>query len=43
MEILRGVADHSDRTLIVVTHDARILEYADRIVHMDDGRITGKP
>jgi len=24
-----------------VTHDARINEYADRIIHMEDGRITG--
>jgi len=29
------------RCIIVVTHDARINEYADRIVHMEDGRITG--
>jgi len=29
------------RCILVVTHDARINEYADRIVHMEDGRITG--
>jgi putative ABC transport system ATP-binding protein len=28
-----------DRALIVVTHDARIFEFADRIARMDDGRI----
>ena len=28
------------RCVLVVTHDARINEYADRIVHMEDGRIT---
>jgi len=28
------------RSILVVTHDARINEYADRIVHMEDGRIT---
>jgi putative ABC transport system ATP-binding protein len=39
MTLLRDVA-HPDRTLIVVTHDDRILEFADRIVKMDDGVIT---
>ena len=29
------------RCILIVTHDARIDEYADRIVHMEDGRITG--
>src|ERR1700690_3642608 len=28
------------RCLLLVTHDARINEYADRIIHMEDGRIT---
>lgn len=28
------------RCILIVTHDARINEYADRIVHMEDGRIT---
>jgi len=46
MTVLQGVAQRTDRTLIVVTHDNRILEFADRIAQMDDGRIveisTGK-
>ena len=29
------------RCIVIVTHDARINEYADRIIHMEDGRITG--
>jgi len=29
------------RCILIVTHDARINEYADRIVHMEDGKITG--
>jgi putative ABC transport system ATP-binding protein len=29
------------RCILIVTHDVRINEYADRIVHMEDGRITG--
>jgi putative ABC transport system ATP-binding protein len=39
MEVLRGVAKSPDRALIVVTHDTRIFEFADRIAHMDDGKI----
>jgi putative ABC transport system ATP-binding protein len=40
MEILRGVARSSDRALVVVTHDSRIFEFADRIARMDDGGIV---
>lgn len=39
MEILRTIADDDGRTLIVVTHDPRIFSFADRLAHMDDGRI----
>ena len=39
MESLRGVAKSPDRALIVVTHDTRIFEFADRIARMDDGKI----
>ena len=39
MNILRGVAKSPDRALIVVTHDPRIFDFADRIAHMDDGKI----
>ena len=41
MELLRQLALGTDRALIVVTHDARIFEYADRIAQMEDGKITG--
>jgi len=40
MELLRDVARSPDRALIVVTHDPRIFDYADRIAHMDDGKIV---
>lgn len=40
MEVLCNVAKTPDRTVIVVTHDPRIFEFADRIARMDDGRIT---
>jgi putative ABC transport system ATP-binding protein len=39
MEVMRSVALAQDRALVVVTHDARIFEFADRIARMDDGRI----
>jgi putative ABC transport system ATP-binding protein len=39
MSVLQGVAKSPDRALIVVTHDSRIFEFADRIAHMDDGKI----
>jgi putative ABC transport system ATP-binding protein len=39
MELLRQVARSADRALIVVTHDPRIFEFADRIARMDDGKI----
>lgn len=39
MEILRGVAKSPGRALIVVTHDMRIYDFADRIARMDDGKI----
>jgi putative ABC transport system ATP-binding protein len=31
---------NATRCILIVTHDARINEYADRIIHMEDGRIT---
>lgn len=40
MEVLRGTALSTDRALIIVTHDNRIFNFADRIARMDDGRIT---
>src|SRR6185295_9512259 len=39
MELLQGVAKKPDRCVIVVTHDNRIFKYADRMTHMEDGRI----
>lgn len=29
-----------ERCILIVTHDARINDYADRIIHMEDGRIV---
>lgn len=40
MELLRDIALEGHRSVIVVTHDHRIFEFADRISHMADGQIT---
>jgi putative ABC transport system ATP-binding protein len=40
IELLREVAVGPDRALVIVTHDARIFEFADRIARMDDGRVV---
>jgi putative ABC transport system ATP-binding protein len=37
---MRRVAVRPDRALIVVTHDARVFHFGDRIARMDDGRIV---
>jgi putative ABC transport system ATP-binding protein len=40
MELLKRVAVEAGRSVIVVTHDSRVLEYGDRTIEMADGRIT---
>jgi putative ABC transport system ATP-binding protein len=40
MEVLRDAALSSDRALIIVTHDNRIFNFADRIARMEDGHIV---
>jgi putative ABC transport system ATP-binding protein len=40
MDLLREVALATDRAVVVVTHDNRIFDLADRILAMEDGRIT---
>jgi putative ABC transport system ATP-binding protein len=39
MDLLRDIARHPDRSVIVVTHDNRIFKYADRLTEMEDGRV----
>jgi putative ABC transport system ATP-binding protein len=39
MDLLREVAVKPDRSVIIVTHDNRIFDLADRILAMEDGRI----
>jgi len=39
LHLLRSIALANNRTVIVVTHDTRILPFADRVIRMTDGRI----
>ena len=40
MEMMHELAHKHGRGVVVVTHDSRVLEFGDRIVHMEDGRIA---
>ena len=40
MTVFRNVVQGADKTLIIVTHDNRIFDFADRIARMDDGKIV---
>lgn len=39
VELLQRLAKEQGATVLMVTHDNRILDLADRIIHMEDGRI----
>jgi len=40
LAMMRDLAHARDRAVVIVTHDPRLLEFADRIVTMEDGLIT---
>ena len=40
MDLLRDVALGEDRAVVIVTHDNRIFDLADRILVLEDGRLT---
>ncbi|MFA6219044.1 MAG: ABC transporter ATP-binding protein [Erythrobacter sp.] len=40
MDLLRDVAVAPERACIIVTHDNRIFDFADRILVLEDGRVT---
>jgi len=42
MAILRDIASDARHAVLVVTHDNRVYHFADRIVTMNDGKITGE-
>ncbi len=41
LQFIREKVLSPERCILIVTHDARIFEFADRIMHMEDGRVTG--
>lgn len=43
VEIMQRLAKEQGCTILLVTHDNRILDIADRIVYMEDGRLADRP
>ena len=41
MEMMSELAHKRDRAVVIVTHDSRVLSFADRIVRIEDGAIVG--
>jgi putative ABC transport system ATP-binding protein len=42
MTLLAQIASDPARGVLVVTHDPRILPFANRVVRIEDGRIVGE-
>ena len=42
VELLRAAASARGAAVFVVSHDARVAPYADRVVHIEDGRLAEK-
>jgi putative ABC transport system ATP-binding protein len=43
VELMQKLAKEQRCTILLVTHDNRILDVADRIVTMEDGRLVDPP
>jgi putative ABC transport system ATP-binding protein len=43
VEIMQKLAKEQGCTILMVTHDNRILDIADRIVYMEDGKLANEP
>ena len=43
VDIMHDLAKQQECTILLVTHDNRILDIADRIVYMEDGRLSKQP
>lgn len=39
MDLIREIASTNHQTIVMVTHDRKLAEYADRIIHILDGKI----
>jgi putative ABC transport system ATP-binding protein len=42
LDMLRVLAHEKGRAVVIVTHDGRTLDYADRVVDIEDGRIAAE-
>jgi putative ABC transport system ATP-binding protein len=42
IELLRKLAKENGHTVLMVTHDPRIIDVADRVTYLEDGMITGE-
>jgi putative ABC transport system ATP-binding protein len=43
VDLMQNLAKEQDCTILLVTHDNRILDVADRIIYMEDGRLAKAP
>lgn len=41
MQLILNMSKEKKLTVVMVTHDASLLKYADKIINMEDGKITG--
>jgi putative ABC transport system ATP-binding protein len=41
--LLRAEAADRGATVLVVSHDPRVVAYADQVLHIEDGRLSGSP
>jgi putative ABC transport system ATP-binding protein len=39
MDLIKNMAKANNQTIVMVTHDRRLAEYADKIIHISDGKI----
>jgi putative ABC transport system ATP-binding protein len=38
--MMAALAHEQNRAVVIVTHDSRLMEFADRVVHLEDGRVA---
>lgn len=39
MDLIKDIAKSNHQTIVMVTHDRRLAEYADKIIHISDGKL----
>lgn len=40
MQMMKDLAHQRDRAVVIVTHDSRVAEFADRTIHIEDGLVA---